>query len=239
MAIAGGALLGLALRAISATKVPGAPAAAVAALLIVVAPCAAVAVPCALSASRLHALRHSARCAALSALSSVAALLVCGGVSPWGSAVVVGASVALALSVARALGVRGIGAATAAFAGAAVPFALAASIFVADPFVEWDRTGPGPSARARTVLALDPVASALASLEVEGGAGVDWQRSRWLYDGPPGVGQGLSVIGAYYPSRPSSPWTWSLVALAAAGVLVSIPASERYDRSRPITGSAT
>jgi hypothetical protein len=68
---------------------------------------------------------------------------------------------------------------------------------------------------------------------------VDWQRSRWLYDGPPGQGRGLSVIGAYYPSRPSSPWIWSLCAGIAATALALIPAAGRYDRTGTDPGSAS
>lgn len=143
------------------------------------------------------------------AASWLAAAAASGPAAVGGCAVAAGASV-LAFGVARALCAAGAGAAQAVFAGAGVPVALAAAMFVADPFVEWDgSTTEAAPARAAAVLAVNPVASAAAS------AGLDWQRSRWIYDGPAPGTPGLSVIGQYYPSRPASPWLWAAAAAAA------------------------
>jgi hypothetical protein len=99
--------------------------------------------------------------------------------------------------------------------GAGVPIACAAALFVADPFIEWtgSTTAEAPS-RAALVVAVNPVASMATDV------GIDWQRSQWLYDGPPAgapgvrATPGLSVAGQYYPSRPTSTWSWALVAAA-------------------------
>jgi len=79
-------------------------------------------------------------------------------------AVVAGAAV---LSCGAASLVRSLGAnrAHATFAGAAVPCALAALVFVADPFVEWhgSQTAEAP-ARAATVVGVSPLAASSSSL---------------------------------------------------------------------------
>jgi len=94
--------------------------------------------------------------------------------------------------------------------GAALPALLAAAVFVADPIVEWDGSGPASPSLARRIYAVSPIAAATSP---DGGTGVDWQTRRLMYDGH-GAG-GLSVIGQFYPARPPSALLWGALALVA------------------------
>lgn len=141
-------------------------------------------------------------------VGSFAAASVAGEPAVVGACAAVAGASALAFGVAAAFRSGGAGAGHAAFAGAALPAALAAIVFVADPFVEWQVTDAAPG-RAAAVIAVNPLTSIAAD------AGVDWQRTKWMYDGPAPGSSGLSVIGQYYPSRTTSPWLWATVAVAA------------------------
>lgn len=123
------------------------------------------------------------------------------------AAVVAGAAVA-AHGVASVLRAVRVGPGHAAFGGAAAVALTAGLVFVADPFVEWNAGGPGSLERARAVTVASPIASIAAD------AGIDWQRSRWMYDGPAIPARGLSVIGQFYPSRATDAFAWA----AAAGM---------------------
>jgi len=138
-----------------------------------------------------------------------AAAAAAGNASLVGAALVVAGAAAAACGAAAFARARGVGAAHAAFVGAAAPAACAALLFVADPFIEWNgsTTADAPD-RAAAVLSANPIASIGAA------AGVDWQRSKWLYVGPTSGSTGLSVTGRYYPSRPTAPWAWGLAAAA-------------------------
>lgn len=146
-----------------------------------------------------------------------------GNASLFGAAAVVAGAAAAAFGVATFARARGVGAAHAAFVGAAAPAVCAALLFVADPFIEWNgsTTADAPD-RAAAVLSANPIASIGAD------AGVDWQRSTWLYVGPTSGSTGLSVTGRYYPSRPTSPWAWGLAA-AAIG-FAALAAARARDR---------
>jgi hypothetical protein len=142
----------------------------------------------------------------------VAAALV-GAPQAFVPALVVGGAATLAAGVAAMLRARGASAAVAALFGPAVVMAPAGALFVADPYIEWRGPAAESPARADLVLRMNPLASMGQSLVVDGVA-LDWQRSTWLYDGPSPGARGLSVIGQYYPSRPTPALVLALTAAA-------------------------
>jgi hypothetical protein len=170
--------------------------------------------------------RHGALIAAAAFASAWAGAAAAGVASLVGGGIAVAGAAVLACGSATLLAVLGRSRGRARFAAAALPLACGAIVFVADPLIEWRgaSTEEAP-ARAAAVVAVSPIASIAAD------AGVDWQRGRWMYDGPrPGAGS-LSVIGPYYPSRPTPAWLWGaaaaalgFAALAAARPAGRIPA---------------
>jgi hypothetical protein len=148
------------------------------------------------------------------------AAAVAGDASALGGAAVVASGALAAFALSALFASRGASASRAPFLGSLAVSVLAGLVFVADPFVDW-HPGEGSLGRSSAVLSASPLASIGAD------AGIDWQRSRWLYDGPPPGTQGLSVIGQFYPSSPSPPWLWSLAAVvvSAAAVCAARPRS--------------
>jgi hypothetical protein len=190
-------------------------------VLLGVASCAAAAWN-AVDVSLAARLRRGGLVGALSFAAAWSAVAVAGRPALVGSALVVAAAAVLACGVATATRAVGVASGRAVFLGAATPLALAASIFVADPFVEWRGSStPEAPSRAAAVLAVEPIAS------IARDAGLDWQRSKWLYDGPTAGAPGLSVIGRYYPSSPSSPWTWGGAAAVAGFVALALATPRR------------
>jgi hypothetical protein len=219
LALVGGATVGLAVRIAASDALAEERGSAAAVCAFALAVCLA---PCAARGGRVERLL----CAAASgALAAVAAVLASGGVGLVGAAVVTAGASSLALGVSLVAArwdplARGAG-----LVGALVPFALAALVFVADPWIEARGSGPESPARASLVYRLSPIA-ALTSLD--GGTGVDWQTRSLLYDGgPEGGAGGFSVIGQYYPSRPSSPLVWGGLAALAGVLLTGVGSSRR------------
>lgn len=110
---------------------------------------------------------------------------------------------------------------------------LAGLPLVADPWIEWDGSTAASPARAARVVALDPVSSIGSPVD---GVAWDRQRGRVLYSGAGGDGQGLSVIGQYYPARPTSTWLWGAVVGGLGFVLAAFGAA--LDRDRTATMGA-
>ncbi len=202
--------------------------AATAALLIVLAaaPCVGAHVGSQAAAYDLGArLRSAGVVFVATAVAGAAAILVAGGaVGDTGAGLVPAGAAMLALGVAAVLGSRGASAVAATICGAAVPALLAALVFLADPFIEW--RGPDASSPrvARIVTSLSPLAAATSP---RGGVDVDWLRMPLMYDGPEGSGAGLSVIGAYYPSRSPPAALWAACAALAGAVLVVVARRSR------------
>lgn len=213
----GGAALGAASRFAAPGDARRSVTALVAAFGVVV--CVAAARTAAGESSSAR-LRSGGVVAAAAAVAAWCAAAAAGGPSMVGaSAVVAGAGVA-AFGVATLLRARGVGGAHAALLGAAVPFAAAALIFVADPFIEWNgSTTAAAPARAAFVYSANPIASIAAD------AGIDWQREKWLYSGPGPGASSLTVTGEYYPSAPATSFAWGLAAaaLGAAALVVARP----------------
>jgi len=203
-AAAAGTVLGLAARFVVAAGAPRAAAALFAALGVAV--CAGAGAG---SASSSNALRRGVLTAAAALAGAWCCAAVAGAPGLVGAAAVVAGAAAASFGAALLVRAFGAGEGHAAFAGAAPVAVLAAAVFAADPFVEWNAGGPGSLDRAYAVIVVNPLASIAAD------AGVDWQRTRWMYDGPAPGTPGLSVIGQYYPSRPASPWAWAAAAAAA------------------------
>jgi hypothetical protein len=173
----------------------------------------------------------------MGAVAGVGALLVAGGsLSGLASVLVPGATCVLAVGVAAALARLRWASSSAVFAGASLPFLLGASLFAANPLVEWRAEDGATQSRAGTALQINPIAAALS---LDGGVGLDWQRTRWLYDGADDSGRGLSVVGQFYPARGPSPWNWSSWAglIGAALILVGPRSSNSSGPSlRPLDG---
>jgi hypothetical protein len=209
VAVLAGAALGLASRALAAVPEARAPGVLVAALGIAV--CAAAAI-----SSRGGSLRDrllgGAIVLAATFVASWACAAAAGRAELAGGAAVVAAAATAAHGTANLLRTAGVRSGRATFGGAAAVAMCAGLVFIADPFVEWNAGGPGSLERARAVIGASPIASIAAD------ADVDWQRSKWMYDGPGTGASGLSVIGQYYPSRPTPPFAWAAGA-AAAGFL--------------------
>jgi len=133
------------------------------------------------------------------------------------AAAVTGAAVA-AHGIASLLRAVRAGPGHSVFGGAAAVAMTAGLVFVADPFVEWNAGGPGSLERARAVMVTSPIAS------IASDAGLDWQRSKWMYDGPAIPVRGLSVIGQFYPSRATDAFAWAAAAAAAGFVALFLSA---------------
>lgn len=157
------------------------------------------------------------------------------------SAPVLGAG-ALAYGVSRCTG-RPCADPSGAVLGATLPVALLVALpLLADPWIEWDGSSAAAPDRAATVIRLDPMSSVGSA---EDGTGWDRQRGRVLYSGASGDGAGLSVIGQYYPARPSSALQWGGVA-TMLGLLLSslagwlgLAASPSRDSRAPDAADAT
>lgn len=199
-AVSGGAALGLASRVFTAVPADR-PVASVFTVFGL-----AICLGAAVRADGPERWRAAALAGGAAAAAAWSAATAAGDPSLVASAAVVGAAALAACGVAAL--VRRYSSAPAAFAGAFAVAAPAAFLFVADPFVGWTGGGEGTLDRAQAVVTVNPLASIAAD------AGIDWQRRKWMYDGPAPGSTGLSVIGQDYPSRPSSPWTWALAAAA-------------------------
>lgn len=224
-AVASAACVGVAVRV--AASGPSAPELASAATTVIL----AAAIPLAARAgaadrSMSAGLATAARIAILAWCAAATAGLTAGGVAggPLGAGLVVAAVAVLAFGLTSVLRRVGMPDAHSMFVGAGLACVPMALIFVADPWIEWERSSPSAPSRAALVLAANPLAAMTSS---SGGLGVDFQRMPWLYDGPDAGVPGLSLVGQYYPSVPPAAVPWSLAVLAAAGVLVAISSRKR------------
>ena len=209
----GGAVAGAATWVLGSERTPAERAAAAVLLVLAAAPVVAAAV-----VPEEAQLRGRLRVAGATFVhgwlaGAVAGLVAGAGLSATTAALVPAGVAALAAGLAMALTGRGVQQATALFAAAALALAPAASVFVADPWIEWHGGDAAASpGRAQTAVSLSPVA-AVASFD--GGVGVDWLRQRMMYDGPARGVPGLSLIGQYYAVREPPALAWGL----AAGLL--------------------
>ncbi len=219
-----GAAFGGAVRAV-AVEVSGAQRAA---FVLVVLFALSAAIAAARSASPERACPRTARLIdgaltlGAAALVAAAAMLVTGGaLSGLAAAAVPAAGALLAAGSAHLARTMRLRPSAAVLWGTAVPLALAASVFVADPWIEWDGPERASVRRADIALSLSPIA---AITSPHGGVELDWQRQRLMYDGPgDGAGSGgLSVIGQYYPCDPPATLRWSAVVAFAGTLLLAI-----------------
>ena len=161
--------------------------------------------------------------AAAGLAAAAAAIAAGGGVSSAAGAGLVVAGVAALAAGAAALALRlGAQPGGAVILGAALPALLAASVFLADPIIEWDGSGHNSPPLAHWIYRTNPIAAATSPA---GGTGIDWQTRSLMYDGH-GSG-GLSVIGQYYPARPPSAPAWGALALLAGAALAFVGRAPR------------
>lgn len=136
------------------------------------------------------------------------------------SAPVLGAGI-LSYGLARCTA-RPCGDASGAVLGASLPVALLVALpLLADPWIEWDGSSAAAPDRAATVIRLDPMSSVGSAVD---GTGWDRQRGRVLYSGASGDGAGLSVIGQYYPARPTTALRWGGAATALGLLMAGLAA---------------
>lgn len=223
LSVVAGAALGAASRLLPAVADARAAGVLVAAFGLAV--CAAAAAPGPGGSLRARMI-FGAGLLATAFASSWACAAAAGRADLAGSAAVVAGAAIAAHGTAALLRAVGAKPGRATFGGAAALGAFAGLVFVADPFVEWNAGGPGSMERARSVIAASPVASIADEI------GLDWQRSKWMYDGPGTGTPGLSVIGQYYPSRAAPAFAWAAGA-AAAGLLALLLASRGGNRPHP------
>ncbi len=214
-----GAAGGLLTRVLGDGAAPDERAAAAVALVLAIAPCWG-ALPLPAEGTRWA----FATRVFVAGLAAVVGILVAGGGLAAASAACVPAgAVALAAGVAHVARADGVRVAGATWIGAATPLLLVGALFVADPFIEWAGPAASSTTRAAWVLRVNPLASATGAI------GVDLSSRGLLYDGTGAGAEGLSVVGQYYPSRPSPALTWGGIALLIGSllVLVSAPADRK------------
>ncbi len=215
-----GSAVGLGVRGLVAEALPAERAAAVLTIWLVVASVAGGAMG-ARHVSRRPTLRTMGLLAAGTLVgAALCSLIARAGAAGLGAALVPCACGVLAVLVARTARLFGLDSAEAVLPAAALPLVLIGALFVADPWIEWHGSTPASPVRARRVLLASPLA---AVTSVRGGAGVDWLASKMMYDGPERGGEGLSVIGQYYPSPPPSPFAFSACLLGLGGILLLLP----------------
>jgi hypothetical protein len=151
---------------------------------------------------------------------ALAASAAAGHAAP-GAALVVAGVALCAHGVAAVLRRFGAGAPGAAFTAAAIAVVPSLLLFAAAPWVDAGESGARTS-RAQLLVNANPVAALCSDA---GGAGVEWLRRTFLYDGFPDGSSRLTMAGDYAVTLPSA-WAWGAAALGI-GIVLALAGGSR------------